>query len=105
MNIRTGIVAGLALSSFVFAGFAVVNKLQNRHVAAAVPVPISVLAIRDCKSVLGVVIVTSDGVIHGLSGPFTAEQLANIEAIAKPLGDRNKATVNTPCAAIPGLAT
>lgn len=66
--------------------------------------PISMIAIKDCGHLLGVLVVDQTGEIHNMPGPFTPEVLAGLKALAGtvPSQDKGRATIDMPCHADSG---
>jgi hypothetical protein len=112
------IVVGSAALSFlaVLGGFYFLNNLKQTPKPDPAPVivvapkpsasasasasitPISLIAIKDCGKLLGVLIVQSDGVIDNVPGPLDDAARAAIKGLAEAIGNpKHLVTIDMPC--------
>jgi len=103
MSIK-GILAGLAGFSILAAVVGTGVWLHARAPKQAELHPISMIAVKDCGHLLGVLVVDQTGEIHNMPGPFTPDVLAGLKALAAtvPSQDKGRATIDMPCHADSG---
>lgn len=91
------------IAGALFIVAAIIDAKQNKVAPVAVTAqpsvtPLSLIAIKDCGKLLGVLVIRTDGVIENVPGPFNDDARAAIKAMAQAIGDSKKlATIDMPC--------
>lgn len=96
-NFLLALVGAIALvGSCLYIGL---HGAQFSKPAAETLKPLAILSVKDCGKLLGVLVITDDGAIHNMPGPFSPDVIDGIKALAKQVPNQKQglASVDMPC--------